>query len=94
MANNSSFNERKRVKETQKNIMEILTTEKQNECHSEIYLSDKDLAKILGLSPSWCRRQRYLRDKGDPHVLTIEAVYVGSSPRYKHSDVKSWLDTL
>ncbi len=74
--------------------METASTSVQTERNPETYLSDKDLANILGLSPSWCRRQRYLKGKGEPHFFTVEPVYIGSSPRYKASEVKSWLDAL
>ncbi len=58
------------------------------------FLRDKDLANILNVSSSWIRKERRLRNLGQDHVLTIDAAYVGSAPRYKKSDVDGWLATL
>lgn len=66
----------------------------QNETAEEGYLSDNNLATKLSVSPSWVRKQRHLRNKGEDHSLTIDAIYVGSSPRYKASEVNQWLDNL
>lgn len=74
-----------------------MTTNKPNaqtEQISEKYLSDNELAVMLGLSPSWCRRQRYLRQRELHHDLIIDPVYIGSSPRYPLSEVRSWLEAL
>lgn len=66
----------------------------QTERNSDAFLSDKEIAKILGLSAAWCRRQRHLRAKGEKHVLIIDPVYVGTSPRYRSSEVRAWLESL
>ena len=58
------------------------------------YESDKCLARRLGFSPSWVRKQRWLRRKGEDHVLTVDPVLFGGSPRYRLSDIKEWLDGL
>jgi len=58
------------------------------------FLSDKDLAQILSVSPSWVRKQRHLRNKGEKHTLEINEVYIGSSPRYLASDLSAWLEGL
>lgn len=58
------------------------------------YLSDQDVAKILRLSPAWVRKQRYLRSGGESHVLSINPVYIGSSPRYRLADFNEWLAGL
>jgi hypothetical protein len=58
------------------------------------YLSDQDVAKILRLSPAWVRKQRYLRSGGESHVLSIDPVYIGSSPRYRLADFNKWLVSL
>ena len=58
------------------------------------YLSDKDLAELVRMSPSWVRKQRHLRFKGENHSLTIEPIYIGSSPRYLNTTVQEWLKGL
>lgn len=58
------------------------------------YLTDKAIAHILNVSPSWVRKQRHLRRKGEEHFLTIDAIYIGSSPRYLASEMHAWLENL
>lgn len=58
------------------------------------YLSDQDIAKILRLSPAWVRKQRHLRNGGESHVLSINPVYIGSSPRYRLADFNQWLESM
>ena len=58
------------------------------------FLSDKDLAKVLGMSQSWIRKQRYLRSRGEDHVLTLDAIYLGASPRYRQSEFFDWFNQL
>lgn len=58
------------------------------------YLSDQDVAKILRLSAAWVRKQRHLRSGGESHVLSIDPVYIGSSPRYRLADFNEWLASL
>ena len=60
----------------------------------EKYLSDKDIAEILSVSSSWVRKQRHLKRKGEDNLLPVEAVYIGSSPRYRALDIKKWLADL
>ena len=56
--------------------------------------NDSKLAELLSLSRSWVRKQRWLRRGGQPHVLTIDPIMIGSAPRYRASDVEAWLATL
>ncbi len=56
--------------------------------------NDSKLAELLSLSCSWVRKQRWLRRGGQPHVLTIDPIMIGSAPRYRASDVEAWLATL
>jgi hypothetical protein len=58
------------------------------------YQNDKRLADRLDLSPSWVRKQRWLRRHGKDHVLTIDPVMIGDSPRYKSTDIEAWLQSL
>lgn len=57
-------------------------------------LSDKDVANIIKLSPSWIRKQRYLRKNNQEHVFAVDPVLVGESPRYRQTDVFLWLQQL
>jgi hypothetical protein len=54
--------------------------------------SDRDLASFLRMSGSWVRKQRMLRRAGEPHVLTVDPIMVGSSPRYRVSAIAAWLE--
>lgn len=56
------------------------------------FLSDKDVAIILSISPSWVRKQRFLRNKNEPHVLDIDPVYLGKSPRYRSNEISEWIN--
>ncbi len=58
------------------------------------YLSDKDIAEMLSVSPSWVRKQRHLRGKGESHSLTVDPIYIGSSPRYMVTQIQEWLKEI
>lgn len=58
------------------------------------YLPDKDVASILGVSSAWLRKQRWLRKNGMEHVLSIDPVYLGRSPRYRESELINWSGSL
>lgn len=55
-------------------------------------LNDKALAQLLCISQSWVRKQRWLKRKGLSHVLTIDPIMIGSTPRYRQEDVMYWLE--
>jgi hypothetical protein len=57
----------------------------------QLLYSTADLAELLRMSQSWLRKDRMYRRRGLPHVLTIDPVMVGSAPRYRISDVETWL---
>ncbi len=57
-------------------------------------LCDKEVAAIVGMSPSWVRVQRFKRKSGTEHSFTVDPVFIGSSPRYKQEDIQIWLSTL
>lgn len=57
-------------------------------------LSDEQIASLLHLSQAWVRKERYLRNSGKPHLLTIDAIYIGKTPRYWASDINAWLEGL
>jgi hypothetical protein len=58
------------------------------------FYHDRDIARLLGMSPGWVRTQRYLRRLGRNHVLAIDPVQVGSSPRYRREDVEALIAAL
>ena len=57
-------------------------------------LCDKDVAKLLRISASWVRQQRFRRRRGDEHVFTVEPVLLGSVPRYRAEEIEEWIDDL
>lgn len=59
-----------------------------------VLLRDKEVAKLLGMSQSWVRVQRWKRSVNQPHSLKIDAIMIGKAPRYRLSDVEEWLDSL
>lgn len=58
------------------------------------FLNDKDIAGALRLSSAWVRQQRFKRRHQIDHVLTIDPVMIGSSPRYRYEDFKDWQNSL
>ena len=58
------------------------------------FLSDRDIAKLVGFSSEWVRQQRHYRRHGKRHVLTIDPVLIGEKPRYRAEDVRSWIASL
>jgi len=49
---------------------------------------------MLGMSRSWVRKERFNRRRGLPHTLTIDPVMIGSTPRYRQSEVMDWVESL
>ncbi len=58
------------------------------------FYSDRDVAHLLALSPSWVRVQRHKRRKGQPHFLAIDPHYIGRSPRYLKSEVLDFVSNF
>lgn len=58
------------------------------------FLRDKEIAIDLGMSVSWVRVQRHRRRTGKEHVLSIDPIFIGSSPRYRLEDYEAWKLTL
>ena len=56
-------------------------------------LNDRAISAMLCISQSWVRKQRWLRRKGDPHIFTIEPIFIGTAPRYRADDVVGWLES-
>jgi predicted DNA-binding transcriptional regulator AlpA len=59
-----------------------------------ILICDKEVARLIGMSPSWVRVQRWKRRKKEDHVFTIDPILIGSSPRYKAEDINAWIASL
>lgn len=57
-------------------------------------IDDRQVSKITSMSISWPRQERFKRRQNHPHVFTIDPIMVGSSPRYRLSDVREWLLSL
>jgi predicted DNA-binding transcriptional regulator AlpA len=55
---------------------------------------DSELAQLTGMSRSWVRKQRMHRRRGAEHVLKIDPVMIGSAPRYRLSDIETWLSAF
>jgi hypothetical protein len=53
-----------------------------------------EVAAMISLSPSWVRGQRYKRRHGLPHILTVDAVMIGSAPRYRRAEIVTWINSL
>lgn len=58
------------------------------------FYSDKDVARILNMSPSWVRGQRFKRRRNEPHVLELDARMIGSCPRYVRTEVEALVEKL
>jgi hypothetical protein len=55
------------------------------------FFTDKDVARKLGLSPSWVRVQRFKRARGLPHILDVDARYIGTCPRYVREEIEAFI---
>lgn len=58
------------------------------------FLTDKDVARRLSLSPSWVRGQRHKRKLGIDHVLKIDPRYIGGCPRYVREELDAFIAEL
>lgn len=59
-----------------------------------VFYTDKDIAQLLNLSPQWVRGQRHKRLHGEPHILTLDPRYIGTSPRYLASEVDAFIASI
>ena len=59
-----------------------------------VFLNDKEVARMLGLSASWVRGQRFRRSHGQPHILCLQPRYIGSCPRYVREEVQAFIEEL
>lgn len=58
------------------------------------FYSDKDIARLLRMSPEWVRGQRHKRRRGLPCILNIEPRYIGSCARYVREDVEAFVASI
>jgi hypothetical protein len=58
------------------------------------FYTDKDVARILNLSPSWVRGQRHKRAHGLPHIFDLEPRYIGSCSRYVAAEVEAFVASI
>lgn len=58
------------------------------------FYSDKDIARILNMSPAWVRGQRYRRRHGQPCILDLEPRYIGSCARYVRDEVEAFIAAI
>lgn len=58
------------------------------------FYNDKDVARKLSLSPSWVRGQRHKRAKGLPHILQVDARYIGTCPRYVRGEIEAFVSSI
>lgn len=56
--------------------------------------NDKDIARILSMSPAWVRGQRAKRLHGEAHILDLTPCYIGRCPRYRKDDVDAFVAAL
>ena len=64
------------------------------ELQNEKLLNDNDVASLVSFSVAWVRKERWLRRAGKPHSLNIDPVIIGSTPRYRSSEIYKWLKNL
>ena len=57
-------------------------------------ICDKEVSRLIGLSPSWVRVQRMKLRRNEDHLFTVAPVMIGSSPRYRYKDVMAWIEGL
>ena len=58
------------------------------------FFTDKDVARKLNLSPSWVRGQRHKRAKRLPHILDVDARYIGTCPRYVRAEIDAFVAAI
>lgn len=58
------------------------------------FYTDKDVARLLSMSPSWVRVQRLKRRRKEPHILDLDPRMIGSCPRYVRAEVEGLVSRL
>lgn len=59
-----------------------------------ILICDKEVARLIGMSPSWVRVQRMKRRRREEHSLAVDPILIGASPRYRTEDIEAWIASL
>ena len=57
-------------------------------------IGDFEIARLLSVSRSWVRQQRFKKNHGQPHCFDVDPVMVGCCPRYVASEVTEWMGRL
>lgn len=58
------------------------------------FYSDKDVARILSMSPAWVRGQRHKRRHGEPCTFDLEPRYIGTCARYVREEVEAFVTAI
>lgn len=58
------------------------------------FYNDKEVARLLSMSPSWVRGQRFRRQHGEEHIFDLDPCYLGKSPRYSRASVEAFVEGL
>lgn len=58
------------------------------------FYSDRDVARILNMSPQWVRGQRYKRRHGQPCTFDLEPRFIGSCARYVREEVEAFVSAI
>jgi hypothetical protein len=75
-------------------VLKLVITSRRFSIFEPLFLNDKEVARLLGLSPSWVRGQRYKRSHGLPHILDLQPRYIGTCPRYVRDEVEAFAAAL
>jgi hypothetical protein len=58
------------------------------------FYSDRDIARILCMSPAWVRGQRHKRRHGEPCTFDLEPRYIGACARYVREEVEAFVTAI
>ena len=59
-----------------------------------VFYTDKDVARLLKMSPEWVRQERFKRAHGEPHFFTLAPRHIGRSVRYVRKEVDDFVASL
>ena len=57
-------------------------------------IDDRRVADLFSMSRSWIRQERFRRRHGQSHVLDIDPVLVGTTPRYMCDEIEGLIKRL
>ena len=55
-------------------------------------VNDGAIARLVCMSKSWVRKERFNRRHGLAHTLSLDPLMIGRCPRYRLADVQAWLE--